>query len=213
MKRTGSNISGWSPIDDDGTGKPVAYDTIKGALRYLDASIPPEFTSESCTGDISIDIVIPTSNVARIHEVWRRLDDELGAFAQAVEAPIFCSQPFYSGWHQTVGNPDQVFHVYNSLLNLCGRETTFINSFPGEAYRVLAPIAVAVDRAGDEYIAQFTEANIAMTGATSTEAVENLMADILDTYELYSRQVAALGPGPERQLQVLRRYIAECPRP
>lgn len=88
-------------------------------------------------------------------------------------------------------------------------QTTFIGDFPGEAYKVLTPITVRVQTAGREFLAGFEEANIAMTGATPSEAVGNLAADILDTYELYSDEEANLGPEPARQLAVLRRHIAE----
>ena len=86
---------------------------------------------------------------------------------------------------------------------------TVIGDFPGEPYKLLKPIPVMLEWTGSAFLARFGEANIAMTGDTSTEALGNLAADVLDTYEDYSAEADALGPEPARQLAVLRQYIAK----
>jgi hypothetical protein len=86
---------------------------------------------------------------------------------------------------------------------------TIIGDFPGEPYKVLKPIPVMLEWTGSAFLARFGEANIAMTGDTSTEALGNLAADVLDTYEDYSAEADTLGPEPARQLAVLRQYIAK----
>jgi len=102
--------------------------------------------------------------------------------------------------------------LYHPLLGFSYKSswTTVIGDFPGEPYRTLNPISVTLEQTGDEYLARFQEANIAMTGRTESEALGNLAADILDTYELYSAEEAHLGPEPAKQLATLRRYIVEC---
>ena len=86
---------------------------------------------------------------------------------------------------------------------------TIIGDFPGEPYRLLKPIPVMLEWTGSAFLARFGEANIAMTGDTSTEALGNLAADVLDTYEDYSAEADTLGPEPARQLAVLWQYIAK----
>ena len=86
---------------------------------------------------------------------------------------------------------------------------TVIGDFPGEPYKLLKPIPVMLEWTGSAFLARFGEANIAMTGDTSTEALGNLAADVLDTYEDYSAEADTLGPEPARQLAVLRQYIAK----
>jgi hypothetical protein len=86
---------------------------------------------------------------------------------------------------------------------------TVIGEFPKEPYEITTPILAVLTSVGNQFLASFIEANIAMTGSTPSEAVGNLAADILDTYELYSAEEDSLGPEPKRQLAVLRRYIAK----
>jgi len=51
--------------------------------------------------------------------------------------------------------------------------------FPGEPYKLLKPIPVVVEWTGSGFLARFGDANMAMTGDTSTEALVNLAADVL----------------------------------
>ena len=103
----------------------------------------------------------------------------------------------------------QVFPISDPFPVSADNTVTVIGEFPEEPYEVTTPILVVLTSVGNEFLASFAEANMAMTGSTPSEAIGNLAADILDTYELYSAEEGNLGPEPKRQLAILRRYIAK----
>jgi hypothetical protein len=86
---------------------------------------------------------------------------------------------------------------------------TTICDMPGESYKLRLPIPVTIRRMGDgEYLASFVEANIGMSGETQQEALQNLIIDILDAFELFLNEENNLGPEPSRELTVLKRYLS-----
>jgi hypothetical protein len=86
---------------------------------------------------------------------------------------------------------------------------TTISSLPGEPYTLLQPIPLKIDQVGEgDFLAGFDEANIAMSGETSQEAFQNLIAEILNAFESFSVEEANLGPEPARQLRILKKYLA-----
>jgi len=91
-------------------------------------------------------------------------------------------------------------------------DSEWIFDFPGEPYIVLGAIPVNIQPCDPEgFEASFTEANIAWVGDTILEALNGLKAEILDTLEDYEQHEDRLGPGPQRQLAVLRSYIRHTP--
>lgn len=85
---------------------------------------------------------------------------------------------------------------------------TFIDSLPGEPYTLRRPIPVKIETVGDEdYLASFDEANIAISGETYQEAFQNLVAEVLNSFENFIREETNLGPEPSRQLKILKRYL------
>ena len=94
------------------------------------------------------------------------------------------------------------------LIPLRGAIRTTIGLLPGEPYTLLRPIPVRIEQveAGD-FLAEFDEANIAISGETYQEAFQNLIAEILNAFENFSTEEASLGPEPTRQLKVLRNYL------
>src|SRR5205814_8262143 len=85
-----------------------------------------------------------------------------------------------------------------------------ILTFAPELYHVLKPFQVVVKPTGDgdEFSACFYDANLTAIGANETEAVEHLKVLILDVFDsLTSKPAAKLGPGPTKQLAVLREFI------
>ena len=79
----------------------------------------------------------------------------------------------------------------------------------GEAgYRILKPIPVEIKtvEVGDVE-ASFREANIAMSGADTNDALQALVADILDTFDVLISE-HNLGPDAAEQRRLLRTYIA-----
>ena len=87
-------------------------------------------------------------------------------------------------------------------------EQAWIND-PGETgYRILQPIPVEITRVeiGD-FEASFREANIAMSGSDSKDALQALAAEILETFDVLLRE-RNLGPDAAEQRRLLRTYIA-----
>ena len=78
-----------------------------------------------------------------------------------------------------------------------------------EPYILLQPIPVRIKEGeeGGGFVACFQEANIGMSGDSPEEARGNLIADILDAFELLLSEESTLGPEPSRQLAVLRRFL------
>ena len=80
---------------------------------------------------------------------------------------------------------------------------------PGEAgYHLLQPVPVEIRRvATGDFEASFREANIAMSGSDSNDALQALAAEILETFDvLLSEQ--NLGPDAAEQRRLLCTYIA-----
>lgn len=84
-----------------------------------------------------------------------------------------------------------------------------IQTFAPEAYELKAPIRVTLEE-GDSgmFTASFYDANIETSGENEQEAFDNLKNLILDVYDsLMKEKPGKLGPGPKRQLDVLRSFI------
>jgi hypothetical protein len=82
-----------------------------------------------------------------------------------------------------------------------------IETLAPEPYVLKRPFQVVVQPSDGEYIATLFDANLGMTGDTAEEAVANLKATIIDTFDLFEENEALLGPEPERQLAILRELI------
>lgn len=82
-----------------------------------------------------------------------------------------------------------------------------ITTLEPEPFVLLHEIPVAVFSDEDGYLATFTDADISMTGDTREEAMENLRLLIVDMFDDLDAQEAQLGPFPQRQLSVLRKFI------
>jgi hypothetical protein len=82
-----------------------------------------------------------------------------------------------------------------------------INSLPDPSYKLTVPVVISVEEMKDGTIASFDAANIHMSGDTTNEAIENVLSLMLDIFEAYSANEAALGKEPRRQLDILQSYI------
>ncbi|MDP3794066.1 MAG: hypothetical protein Q8R07_04950 [Candidatus Uhrbacteria bacterium] len=79
-------------------------------------------------------------------------------------------------------------------------------------YTLTGPIPVIIKQGeGGEFIAYLEEANIAMSGDMALEATQNLIANILDVFDIYTSEEGNLGPEPTRQLRELRLYVRQSP--
>jgi hypothetical protein len=82
-----------------------------------------------------------------------------------------------------------------------------------EPYDLIRTIPVVVQPVDDEYVASFVDANVNAAGCNETDAVANLKQVMLSIFEYLSAQPKGkLGPGPSRQLAVLREFIRKRPR-
>ena len=69
------------------------------------------------------------------------------------------------------------------------------------------PIVVRSD--GEEFVSCFVEANLGASGETISVAIENLKDLIASVFMKYSSLPAAqLGPGPTKQLVVLKQFVS-----
>jgi len=79
---------------------------------------------------------------------------------------------------------------------------------PAEPHVIKIPIPIRLTREGTlDFTATFDEAGISIGGETSDDAVEGLVNEILDVFDYFTEHQAELGPEPQRQLTVLRKYI------
>lgn len=83
-----------------------------------------------------------------------------------------------------------------------------ITTLAPEPFDLLKDIKVVVQRSDDECVATFFDANVNATGCNETEAIQNLKDVMLDLFEhLGAQQIKRLGPGPAKQLAILRSFI------
>lgn len=84
-----------------------------------------------------------------------------------------------------------------------------INGFDPEPFELLRPLVVLVQQVDDDdYNASFFDANLCAAGSNPSEAIDSLKSLMLGRFEfLESLPSKKLGPGPARQLAVLRAYL------
>lgn len=93
-----------------------------------------------------------------------------------------------------------------------GAITFSVATFAPEPYAVKQPFGIVVWHQPEGFIASFVDANINSSGDTQQEAFANTKELILDTFDrLNSLPANKLGPGPKRQLAVLREFIIHVP--
>jgi hypothetical protein len=86
-----------------------------------------------------------------------------------------------------------------------------ITTFAPETYEIKQPLPISIYRSGEEYTASLFDANIHTTGDNEQEAFDNIKSLILDMFDsLIARNLEDLGPGPKRQLAVLKQFVSEA---
>ena len=84
-----------------------------------------------------------------------------------------------------------------------------VQSLTPQPLAVVKPFQVVVRAQDEGYVATFFDANLSASGDTREEAVANLKDIIAGVYQvLISHEEHQLGPGPAKQLQVLKDFIA-----
>jgi hypothetical protein len=86
-------------------------------------------------------------------------------------------------------------------------EFVWIDNLGEAGYHILQPIPIKIRRveAGD-FLASFREANISMSGIDNDDALQALLAEILETFDVLVKE-RSLGPDAAKQLQILNTYI------
>ncbi len=90
--------------------------------------------------------------------------------------------------------------------------TFYLSSFAPEPYAVKRPIPITVQESEDGFLASFVDANVNSSGDTQQEAFANVRELILDVFDrLSSFPADKLGPGPKRQIAILREFMDATP--
>lgn len=111
------------------------------------------------------------------------------------------------------GQTGEVLKLLKELSSAIGGQqkgpamTLQINSLQPEPFKLLQPIPVLIQPQGPEWVASFYDANLHASGETEQEAFDNLRSVILDVFESLGQDKAELGPGPAKQIAVLRTFI------
>ena len=83
-----------------------------------------------------------------------------------------------------------------------------ISTLAPEPMEIIGPINAVIRATEHEYLAEFLEANLGVSGETRSEALDGLKDRIVLTFErLAGKSDDRLGPGPLRQKRVLESLI------
>jgi predicted RNase H-like HicB family nuclease len=85
--------------------------------------------------------------------------------------------------------------------------TATVNDLYPSRYEVKKPIYVCIESDGEEFVATFHDADVSASGETHAEALCNLKDYIVALFEDLALDADSLGPGPNRQYEVLKRFI------
>ena len=103
--------------------------------------------------------------------------------------------------------PLRLFQLPSAAQALPHIEPTRIDNLGEAGYRILQPIPVEIRRVGiGDFEASFREANIAMSGSDSNDALQALVAEILETFDVLLRE-RNMVPDAVVQRQILSTYI------
>jgi hypothetical protein len=95
-----------------------------------------------------------------------------------------------------------------AALSTRGSVIVPIQTFAPEPFELRKEIKAVIEESEDEYIASFYDANVSAGGCTQQEALDNLKENLLSRFDyLESLPAKKLGPGPKKQLAVLREFI------
>ncbi len=101
----------------------------------------------------------------------------------------------------------RLFQFPSAAQALPDIEHTRIDNLGEAGYCILQPIPVEIRRVGiGDFEASFREANIAMSGSDSNDALQALVAEILETFDVLLRQ-RNMVPDAVVQRQILSTYI------
>ena len=83
-----------------------------------------------------------------------------------------------------------------------------IQSLAPEPYEIVKPMEVVVQFVEGEYVASFLDGNLSTGGDTQAEALSNLKASIVGTFEILTgMKDSELGPGPLQDKKTLEEFV------
>lgn len=83
--------------------------------------------------------------------------------------------------------------------------TVSLGTVEPEPFELVRDLEILIEPSDDGFVASFFDANLSISGETQHEALTNLKALMIDVFErLQELGQRKVGPGPKRQLQVLR---------
>jgi len=192
------------------------------SLHYSDAFLSAEFhllVSEPTKGyagkyqgrtelsseEIEILLAYQGPTLADLHRGFAEIRDhiqEIAAFGRQIPRLVEAQE---RGVAQTA-------NLLNSFESAArpgvGSLSVPIESFSPEPFFLKKPLAAVIQPSGEGHTASFYDANIHASGDNEEEALRNLKALILDTFESLSSEPAdRLGPEPARQLAVLHEFV------
>ena len=101
----------------------------------------------------------------------------------------------------------RLFQFPSAAQALPDIEHTRIDNLGEAGYCILQPIPVEIRRVGiGDFEASFREANVAMSGSDSNDALQALVAEILETFDVLLRE-RNMVPAAVVQRQILSTYI------
>jgi predicted RNase H-like HicB family nuclease len=84
-----------------------------------------------------------------------------------------------------------------------------IESFAPEPYELVKSFHIVLESSDNEFIATFFDANVSASGETEMDAIANLKDMILAVFDALQLE-KDLGPGPTKQLSVLKQFIKKA---
>ena len=100
------------------------------------------------------------------------------------------------------GLEDAIAHARSKIVRL--------QTFAPEPYDMIKEMNVTLEQDGEDFRASFVDANVNFSGCSEKEAVEGLKELLLSRFDFLSKTLPEkLGPGPTKQIAVLREFIRE----
>ncbi len=109
-------------------------------------------------------------------------------------------------WSNAANRLHVIFAPAPSKVRVSYRSLT---SLGNSKFKLKEPIIVVITETDDEVIAEFPEAEIAVSEDSVGQALAWLRRRIIGSYTRFKANYDKLGPVPARQLKVLEKYIAE----
>ena len=108
-----------------------------------------------------------------------------------------------------VSNASTYVYLSASQLSRAQKYVVTIGDLGSDKYYLTVPIDAILTDLGDEFVAEFPAAQIAVSEDTAEDALRWLRDWIVDSYVTFKSHREKLGPVPAQQLQILERYIGE----